>query len=623
MTVLRQTSFTSEPGLPRAPRPPILAFSELSDPPALGAAVAEPRREEAAAGEQADGPPAPRRGMPLAKRVTLQDLCSRTTAPDWRTVKVDKRLTCKEVLEVEKLQRDPWVLTPQAHPMLQWWDLGTMVALCFVALVTPAEVALLETHIDALFFVNRLIDAVFVFDMALQFCVAYNVKTPYGSRLETRRHIIVRHYLRTWFALDVVSVLPFDSVGMIVSNDSLARAKMMKVFIIASHWLACVWAMLAFQGSEGEGTWVDHAAPKEGTPPSEPLEVYIAALYWSVMTVTSVGYGDIVPVTTWERVFCTLLMFCSGFLWAYALGETMAALGNSNVHETNFRHMLDDLNHMMADRGLPRQLQRRLRSFFFQIKDLARVQGYKALVEQLSPSLQGELAMTVNEVWMSKVWYFNSASLPMPPGFLSAIAQQLQVSVHAQQESIGELWTLYILHRGLAVRKMGILHSGSVWGEDFVLASRELLDSSQAFCLTFIELSRLTRRRFTEIVKHFPQVWKPLRVAVVRTAVRRGILLQAARKQRDAPRKRFMAFAKQHTLQSVDRASMEADFPLPSMIEESMEVSERLHDVAVKQAQMQVQLDATRSSLTEQLLRIEDQLKSLLPSGPAARGGFA
>lgn len=605
-------------------------------------------------------PTAVREDSQSSKRhtVTVQDIKTRRlqVPPDWRTVKLTKRMTFREALEVEKakLHRDPWVLTPSGHPALQWWDLGTVICLVFVALITPAEVALLETKMDALFVINRLIDLVFLIDMALQFCVAYRVKTPYGSRLETRRNIIVRHYLRTWFCVDLLSIVPFDSIGMLAQSMALERAKVTKVlrllrliklvrvlrasrvfrrwetsmawnyntmklvfafavFLIASHWIACVWAMMALQGEDGR-TWIFHAAPREGTIPSTPWEVYITSLYWSAMTVTSVGYGDIVPVNIEERIVCTLLMFASGFLWAYALGETMASLGQSNVHEKKFREMLDDLNQMMADRGLNRQLQRRLRSFFFQIKDLARVSGYRTLVDHLSPALKGELSMTVNEVWMRKVWYFSCPRLSMSSDFLQALSTQLQVSVHVQQESFGEPWTLYILHRGLCVRRMTFMKSGSVWGEDFILASHKLLDTSQAFCLTFIEVSRLTRRRFSEIVKRFPEVWRPVRGAVVRTAIRRGVIMEATKRLNRPTRREFMSFALKGTRTSSMDQSMSENFPLPPVLEETLEVGERLQDVAAKQARIQSQLDETRTVLGEQLLRIEDRLKVLLPT---------
>ena len=47
-------------------------------------------------------------------------------------------------------------------PFLHKWDVLTMLCLIFTALVTPVEVAFLKTQIDTLFFINRVIDLIFV-----------------------------------------------------------------------------------------------------------------------------------------------------------------------------------------------------------------------------------------------------------------------------------------------------------------------------------------------------------------------------------------------------------------------------------------------------------------------------
>ena len=49
--------------------------------------------------------------------------------------------------------------------------------------------------------------------------------------------------------------------------------------------------------------------------PAGPFEHYCAALYWSVMTVTSIGYGEFTPENTYERMLCSLYMMISGVIW--------------------------------------------------------------------------------------------------------------------------------------------------------------------------------------------------------------------------------------------------------------------------------------------------------------------
>ena len=36
------------------------------------------------------------------------------------------------------------------------------------------------------------------------------------------------------------------------------------------------------------------------------------ALYWAITTITTVGYGDILPTTWWERLYCIIAMLVGG-----------------------------------------------------------------------------------------------------------------------------------------------------------------------------------------------------------------------------------------------------------------------------------------------------------------------
>ena len=57
--------------------------------------------------------------------------------------------------------------------------------------------------------------------------------------------------------------------------------------------------------------------------PLAPWDVYSAAFYWSVMTLSSVGYGEMLPVTTVERTCCSVLMLFSSMLWCAAISHEL------------------------------------------------------------------------------------------------------------------------------------------------------------------------------------------------------------------------------------------------------------------------------------------------------------
>ena len=52
-----------------------------------------------------------------------------------------------------------WV--PRSSPWMKNWDLLMAMLLLFTASVTPFEVAFLETEVNFLFFLNRLVDLLF------------------------------------------------------------------------------------------------------------------------------------------------------------------------------------------------------------------------------------------------------------------------------------------------------------------------------------------------------------------------------------------------------------------------------------------------------------------------------
>merc|ERR1719504_551490 len=104
------------------------------------------------------------------------------------------------------------------------WDQVTIVALCFVAVVTPVEVGMMETKFDALFIINRAIDLIFLADMILQFFLMYPVKTNFGVMMEGNHKKIIKRYLRGWFTIDFLSIQQFDLIGLVMQSEAMQKA---------------------------------------------------------------------------------------------------------------------------------------------------------------------------------------------------------------------------------------------------------------------------------------------------------------------------------------------------------------------------------------------------------------
>ena len=126
-----------------------------------------------------------------------------------------------------------FLIDPRTSKLLNYWDLTTSIALIYTAMVTPAEVALLDAAksvLEPLFIINRLLDIIFITDMVVQFRLMVEVtKTQsQGSVWVVEPRKIAQYYLHSWFTLDIVSVLVsgFDWVGLdfIATDESQSEA---------------------------------------------------------------------------------------------------------------------------------------------------------------------------------------------------------------------------------------------------------------------------------------------------------------------------------------------------------------------------------------------------------------
>lgn len=87
------------------------------------------------------------------------------------------------------------------------------------------------------------------------------------------------------------------------------------VFVLA-HFSACAFYFISNTFyEESSQTWLDLARIDQ----SNQLEVYLNALYFTFITMITVGYGDITPVNNGEKIFVIVLVFLSSFIVGYTV----------------------------------------------------------------------------------------------------------------------------------------------------------------------------------------------------------------------------------------------------------------------------------------------------------------
>ena len=84
------------------------------------------------------------------------------------------------------------------------------------------------------------------------------------------------------------------------------------------HWLACIFFLISnFEIATEPNTWITLLNKGDAT---SAIDVYIASASWSFTTVSSVGYGDLYPLTNAEKIFGIFAMMISTAIFSYIVG---------------------------------------------------------------------------------------------------------------------------------------------------------------------------------------------------------------------------------------------------------------------------------------------------------------
>ena len=87
------------------------------------------------------------------------------------------------------------------------------------------------------------------------------------------------------------------------------------MFLILSHTVSCLFVII---GTVEDENWMsDYLNIKE----YGEFDYYTLSFYWTITTITTVGYGDISATNTAERWFCSLVMIIGVISFSFANGS--------------------------------------------------------------------------------------------------------------------------------------------------------------------------------------------------------------------------------------------------------------------------------------------------------------
>jgi len=183
------------------------------------------------------------------------------------------------------------------------------------------------------------------------------------------------------------------------------------------------------------------------------FELALVTADWAVATMSSTGYGDIVPITHGEATLATCVMF-AGLVWSGFLVASMTqVLYSIDRSQTDLTRRQQQLEFFMRDARLPRELKARILDHF---DKSARYDEGRAshrtreMLDMLSPAIRQEVVLMTNKTILVQIPLLRHER----PAVQSAVLERLKKGLVAKGE--------YLFMEGMYATSMAFLTRGVV-----------------------------------------------------------------------------------------------------------------------------------------------------------------
>ncbi|CAE7879428.1 Kcnh5, partial [Symbiodinium microadriaticum] len=319
------------------------------------------------------------------------------------------------------------ILNPDSQIRLAW-DVAGLAFICYETYALPVYLAFDFQFVGVFFALAAALDAYFILDIFMSYITA--IRTPSGSLIAEPKQI-AKIYSRRWLFLDVLAGIPWELVNSKVPWDvqSAQLFKMLRLvrvmrllrflrvdifnesvkmyieirptlmfasgilrllFILCAvtHWAACAWFCIGSRSGVGQ-TWVTKHLPLDFSV----SEGYVYSLYYTLTTMTTVGYGDITPVNLGEICFSLLLLLIATVVFATVMGYLTDMIANVNSERNQQAEKILMLSNYMTWRNIPPHLYKAIRRHLLHLWETNK--GYDSYEDQLqdhlTPVLRREL----------------------------------------------------------------------------------------------------------------------------------------------------------------------------------------------------------------------------------------
>jgi voltage-gated potassium channel len=290
------------------------------------------------------------------------------------------------------------------------------------------------------------------------------------------------------------------------NSGYLRIIKFLTTIMLIIHWIACAWFLVPFIENFPKNSWIVISGIKD----VDPITQYVRSLYWAIVTMTTVGYGDITPHRNIEYVFTIIVMLIGASTYAFIIGNIASLFSNLDSARAGFFNKIDAISQYLRSRQVPHNLNEQVRNYYEYLWAHHRGVKEDTLFDDLPVQFRLDILRYLTRDLLDRVPLFRYCSPALRNALLMALKPQtFAPDVYiARQGELGK--EIYFLSRGKVEiisgdgkNKHGYLESGDYFGDLSLILGEKRTASVRA--LTYCEIFILNRSDFNRIKNEYSE----------------------------------------------------------------------------------------------------------------------
>lgn len=409
------------------------------------------------------------------------------------------------------------IIQPKSNTFF-YWNFIRGLGIFFYGITVPLELVFHSELPQTVIYIEYLFKIFFIADIFFNMRVAF---LSNGKKIVNPEDI-KKNYLKKGFWYDLFFSFPIDLVcmffvpahlvgifqinhllrviqvpkiyrGDVLFLDESIYKRISKYLLICSltaHWVSCGWLTIL------------------GLAPDETkITLYNKSMYWTITTLTTVGYGDITPSTNAERIYTMMVMILGVGLYGFVIGNISSLLVKVDSVKEEQSNKMNRLADFMVHVDAPSNFKEDVFNFYSHFLNINTSQGEMSFLNDLPVALKDQLILYANLKLINQVPMFTGVSQKCREDLAKSLEQTV-IAPNAfiiHKGEVGE--EMFFLARGSVevladdTKVLATLESGSFFGETALI--QEEKRNADIRSLTYCNLYKLDKEIFLSILsKH-------------------------------------------------------------------------------------------------------------------------